>query len=147
MLQYLAHSLLLLWPFVLVPGKKKGKKKEDRNNQPPQPDVDRNIEETQTASERLWPAVQRAVLQLGSTKPGVTLQYQALHPGASSTAPRGSWPGEAQPSLGSTSLPRPSEPCVCGKLSTNLPAVLHYLNVSKSSTFNVYKYILLQQKN
>lgn len=37
MLQYLAHSLLLLWPFVLVPGKKKGKekKKEDRNNQPP----------------------------------------------------------------------------------------------------------------
>lgn len=34
---------------------------------------------------------------------------------------------------------------VRGKLSTNLPAVLHYLNVSKLSTFNVHKYTLLQK--
>lgn len=34
---------------------------------------------------------------------------------------------------------------VCGKLSTNLPAVLNYLNVSKLSAFNVYKYILLKK--
>lgn len=46
---------------------KKRKNKEDRNNQtPPQPVVDRNAEETQTASERLWPAVQRATLQAGA---------------------------------------------------------------------------------
>lgn len=64
MLQYLAHSLLLLWPFVLVPGKKR-KKKTDKPT-PPQPVVDRNAEETQTASERLWPAVQRARLQAGA---------------------------------------------------------------------------------
>lgn len=31
------------------------------------------------------------------------------------------------------------------ELSSNLPAVLRYLNVSKSSTFNVHKYILLQK--
>lgn len=70
-------------------------------------------------------------------KPGVTLQHQALQP----RAPRGSWAGEAQPGMH-----RAPVSLVCGKLSTNLPAVLHYLNVSKSSTFNVHKYILLQKK-
>lgn len=68
MLQYLAHNLLLLWPFVLVPGKKKGQKKKTETTKPapPKPVVDRNAEETQTASERLWPAVQRAMLQAGA---------------------------------------------------------------------------------
>ncbi|KAF2978534.1 hypothetical protein EK904_013391 [Melospiza melodia maxima] len=41
-------------------------KQKDRNNQPPQPVVDSNAEEPQTA-ERLWPAVQRATLQHRST--------------------------------------------------------------------------------
>lgn len=117
--------------------KRRKRKKEDKNNQPPQPVVDSNAEETQTAAERLWPAVQRAMLQHGSTKPGLTLQYQALHP-----RPRAQPPGEAQPRPTSAAPVSP----VCGKLSTNLPAVLHYLNVSKSSTFNVYKYILLQKR-
>lgn len=133
MLQYLAHSLLLLWPFVLVPGKKRKKnKKKTENNQPPQPVVDSNAEETQTASERLWPAVQRA------TKPGLTLQYKPCTPDLGHS-PQGLLPrrGPAQTHV--------CCPSVCGKLSTNLPAVLHYLNVSKSSTFNVYKYILLQK--
>lgn len=140
------HKCFTIWLTVccfcghlcLCLGKKgENKKKEDKNNQPPQPVVDSNAEEPQTAAERLWPAVQRATLQHGSTKPGLTLQYQALHPRA-----RAQPPGEAQPS------PTSAAPVsrVCGKLSTNLPAVLHYLNVSKSSTFNVYKYILLQKK-
>lgn len=59
---------------------KKEKKQKTKTTNPPQPVVDSNAEETQTAAERLWPAVQRAMLQHGSTKPGLTLQYQALHP-------------------------------------------------------------------
>lgn len=45
---------------------KKERKTETTNV--PQPVVDRNAEETQTASERLWPAVQRAVLWAGALR-------------------------------------------------------------------------------
>lgn len=47
---------------------KKGQKKKTETTKPapPKPVVDGNAEETQTASERLWPAVQRAMLQAGA---------------------------------------------------------------------------------
>lgn len=111
--------------------------------------MDRNAEETQTASERLWPAVQRATLQAGALGGSTEAPSQdwlcntnPCTPEPPGTAPRGSWPGGAQPGIHVSALVSR----VCGKLSTNLPAVLNYLNVSKSSTFNVYKYILLQKK-
>lgn len=103
MLQYLAHSFLLLWPFVLVPGKKRRKKKTKTTN-PPQPVVDSNAEETQPAAERFWPAVQRATLQHGSTKPGLTLQYQTLHPRARAQPPGA--PAQERPSPDPHLLPQ-----------------------------------------
>lgn len=47
--------------------KKEKKKKKTETTNPPQPVVDSNAEEPQTAAERLWPAVQRATLQHRST--------------------------------------------------------------------------------
>lgn len=139
-------SLLLLWPFVLVPGKKRKEKKMTTNkktsSQPPQP-VARNAEETQTACPRVLPVVQRAMPQAGaaqweSTEPGQTLQHGHC------SAPRAllASPGPPPPPPGTRRRCHPAS--VCGELSTNLPAVLNYLNVPKLSTFNVHKYILLQ---
>lgn len=156
MLQYWAsvtsyiHSLLLLWLFMLVPGGKKENNSKETTSRP----VARNAEETQTASGRILPVLQRAMPQVSALGCSTKAPSQdwlcdtdtcyCPEPSRQSheRTLRASCPGEAQPrthvcAAGLTILVR-------GKLSTNLPAVLNYLNVSKLSTFNVHKYILLQ---
>ena len=153
MLQYWAaaasyvHSLLLLWPFMLVPEekrKRKNKKEAKTTDQPPP-----SLWTEMPRRPRLLPKgfsqfceglccrpERRAGRQHASTKPAVTLPCAPRT--APAAPPRGRQPGVHSSAAGGIGR-------VCGKLSTNLPAVLHYLNVSKLPTLNVYKYISLQK--
>lgn len=95
---------------------KKRTKKEDRNNQTRSPQACCG-QKCQGDPDCFWEALASRAKgyaagrstgrQHRSTKPGLTLQYQLLHPGNSGHSPQGLL---APP--GSSSLPRPSEPCV-----------------------------------
>lgn len=160
MLQYRAavtpyvHSLLLLWPFVLVPGKKK-KNNKDKTNQPTPPACGQKCRGDPACCRAAFTSPAGAVPRVGavrreaahSTKPGLTLNTDPCYapralPATPERAPGASPRGAAQPGTHFSAAGVMVR--VCGELSTNLPAVLNYLNVSELSTFNVYKYLLLQ---
>lgn len=135
-------------------GKKRKPTKTKPTNQLPQP-VDRSAEQTQPAAERLPPAPRGAVPRAGavrreaarSTKPGLTLTPDPCYapralPATPERAPSASRRGAAQP--GTPFAAAGVTVRVCGERSTNLPAVLRYLNVSELSTVNVRKYLSLQ---